>query len=78
MSAPGDGGDRDEAESQGEDVGIGLCGEEDWPRRVFVIIVGCPFETNAVERAADIVLYRNDIEKLVERDPFGNILCGDE
>lgn len=66
VNGSGDGGDGDEAEPVGDDVGIGECGGGNWVGGVNVVIVCCPSEVYAVEGAADNALRRNDTKELSE------------
>lgn len=49
----GDGGDWDETSPGRGDVGIGMCGDENWLGGVGVVVVGCSSEADAVEDAFD-------------------------
>lgn len=44
---------------------------------VAVVIVGCPFATDAVECAVELFSWRNSIEKRKEGELFGNSVWGD-
>lgn len=72
-----DGGRRDQVEPGGEDVGIGECGDEDWVRGVFVVIVCCPYENGGAEDADDNVLSKNDTEGLTKGKQFEDIFWED-
>lgn len=61
-----DGRDRNEVKPREGDVGIVVCGDENWVDGVVVVIAGCPSEADAAENAVCNVLKRNEIEKLNE------------
>lgn len=51
-----------------------MWGNGDWIDGLFVVIVGCPSEADAVEGAFDIVPWKTDIKELNDGSHFGDIV----
>lgn len=50
-----------------------MCGDGDWVDGVAVAIVDCLCESDAVEGAIDVVLWRNEVRELNEGEFLGEI-----
>lgn len=66
MNGSEDEEDESEAKPGSDEVRNGVCGDGGVVAGATVVIVGCPSEPDAVERAADILSWKNDIERLSE------------